>query len=130
MSGYGTVQSFQATDKGATVVVTGASPEWVAAQFQAFFFREGYKLEKTEGMTSTYGKGNAIARLLLGGLVKRSKYDVTISGSPESVTATLGSAMKGYGGGALGVVKEKKLRAKLLGDLKAFLGSAAPPTPT
>ncbi len=127
MSDYGTVQSFQATDTGATIVVTGASPEWVAAQFQAFFFREGYKLEKSEGMNATYGKGNAVARLLLGGLVKRSKYEVSVSATTGGVTATLASAMKGYGGGALGVVKEKKVRATLFEDLKAFLGSAAPP---
>ena len=49
--------------------------------------------------------------------------------SRTALTATLTSAMKGYGGGALGVSKEKKIRAKLLESLKAFLGSAAPPAP-
>jgi hypothetical protein len=60
----------------------------------------------------------AIASLVLGII---GKFDVRISSSDTEVHASVASAMSGFSGGVIGVVKERKQRAKVIENLKIYL---------
>jgi hypothetical protein len=118
----GTVASFKPTDKGAEIDFSGCGAAEVAQLLDAFFQSSGFKLEKGDPMVGTYGSGNSAARVLLGGFVGRRKYDIIVRpGDADTVHAFVTSTMSGAGGGALGVMKERKQRARFVGELKAYL---------
>jgi hypothetical protein len=75
-------------------------------------------------MNGTYGTGSSVGRAIAGGFVKRAKYDVRVSPTEDgSIQAGVTSAMSGAYGGAIGVLKERKQRARFVEDLKAYVSS-------
>jgi hypothetical protein len=118
----GTVTSFVVTDKGAEIDFGACGTDEVAHLVESFFLSSGFKLEKGDPTVGTYGSGSSAARILAGGFVKRKKYDVSIRPIDVSnVHASVASTMSGAGGGAIGVMKERKQRARFADELKAFL---------
>jgi hypothetical protein len=127
------VISFTPTKKGAEVDFVGGSREDVANIVERFFFARKFKLEGGDKYSGTYGIGNAVARALAGGLVKRAKYSVQVvdsgmPGSASTVRLILASEMSGMSGSLLGVQRENKQRKEFVDALQSYLGASAPPT--
>ena len=76
--------------------------EKVAEQFSSL----GYKLEEGTAFQGVYGIGTPAMRALLGGFVKRNKFSVRISQTPNNEQVIeLDKAMSGAMGGIIGVSK-------------------------
>ena len=114
------VISFTPTEKGADVVLSGDIAS-VAARIGEFFQVNGFRLEEGTSTAGVYGKGNKVARALIGGLVKREKFDVSIALQGDSVAAHIASGMSGWSGSALGRSRERKARKVLAEQLRVFL---------
>lgn len=87
----------------------GQSADELAQRVYAQFMARGYKLEEGTMTRGVYGNGNAAARALLGGFVKRNKFSVSIEQSAEGgFNISLDKAMSGAMGGVMGVSKLNK----------------------
>lgn len=115
------VVSFTPTEKGADVVLSGADPSRVTALIEQFFQTNGFSLEEGTSSAGMYGKGNKVARALIGGFVKREKFGVTVDANADAVTVRVASAMSGWSGSALGRAREKKSRVAVSDGLRAYL---------
>lgn len=122
--------SFTPTEKGADVVLSGDATA-AAARVQGYFQSNGFRLEDGTSSSGTYGKGNKIARALLGGWVRREKFEVTIGAQGDSVAVQIASQMSGWSGSAVGRAREKKARKVMAEGLHAFLagGTVEGPIP-
>lgn len=119
------VVSFTPTEKGADVVLSGSDPSAAAALIDQFFLANGFHLEQGTSSAGVYGKGNKVARALLGGWVKREKYDVAVGTQGDSIALRISSAMSGWSGSAVGKMRENKGRKALSEELRAYLGAQA-----
>jgi hypothetical protein len=117
----GKLTTFKGTDKGAEMVFRSSNSDYVASRIRSFFEGNGFKLEKGDPTNGTYGSGSSVGRVAAGGFAGRSKFDVRISSSDTEVHASVASAMSGFSGGVIGVVKERKQRAKVIENLKTYL---------
>ena|SRR5947209_5191553 len=122
------VLSFTPTEKGADVVLSGDADR-AAALIEQFFLANGFRLEEGTSAAGVYGKGNKVARALLGGWVKREKYDVAIGAQGDASAVGISSAMSGWSGSAVGRVRENKGRKLLAEELRTYLGSQAAEAP-
>lgn len=64
-------------------------------------------------MNRVYAKGSAVARVAVGGLAKREKYEVTLIPVSNGVQVRLHSEMSGWGGGIPGKMREKSGRENM-----------------
>jgi hypothetical protein len=115
------VLSFTPTEKGVDVLLSGDLGA-AAARIAQFFETNGFRLEEGTSAAGVYGKGNKVARALLGGWVKREKFDVNVVVQGDSVVVQISSGMSGWGGSAVGRAREKKARKLIADELGAFLG--------
>jgi hypothetical protein len=112
--------SFIPNDRGADVSFLGASTADVADLFETFFHSNGFTLESGTKIAGTYGLGSSAGRLFSGGLAKRQKYDLDIAEVGDRVEASVGSAMSGWSGSALGAVREQFSRKEFKERLQAY----------
>jgi hypothetical protein len=125
------VLSFTPTEKGADVVLSGDAQR-AAALIERFFLTKGFRLEGGTSAAGVYGKGNKVARALIGGWVKREKYEVVVTPQGDSTGVRISSAMSGWSGSAVGRVRENKGRKLLAEELRSYLAAPAgeaPPSP-
>ena len=122
------VLSFTPTEKGADVVLS-ADASRAAALIEQFFLANGFRLEEGSSAAGVYGKGNKVARALLGGWVKREKYDVSVGSQEDAAGVRISSGMSGWGGSAVGRVRENMGRKILVEGLRAYLEAQAGEAP-
>lgn len=72
-------------------------------------------------ISGLYTTGSAGGRAVLGGLANRKKYNVNVWADSTQTYATVESAMTGASGSVLGVVRERKGRDEIKGQLHIFL---------
>jgi hypothetical protein len=113
-------------EKGAMVDLTDATAQEAAQALGEFLAAQKYRLEQGTPVNGVYGSGSKVARAVLGGMVKRSKYDVTIAENAGTVRITLVSAMSGWSGSVLGMAREKKQRTQLFEQLKTHFAQWTP----
>jgi len=118
------VVSFTPTETGVDVLFSG-DLNAVVALTDRFFQTNGFRLEEGTSSAGVYGKGNKVARALIGGLVRREKFDVYVGTDGESVGVRISSPMSGWSGSALGRSREKKARRVIAEQLHAFLSAQA-----
>ena len=121
------VISFTPTEKGVDLVLA-SDVNAAAALIEQFFVTNGFSLESGTSSAGVYGKGNKVARALIGGFVKREKYEVSIVPQEGSVAVRVASAMSGWSGSAVGRAREKKGRALIAEQLRTFLGAPSIPS--
>ncbi len=113
--------SFDETKKGASYLFENTNKESVASSVAEFFGKEQYKLEEGTPDDGIYGIGSSALRAILGGLVKRNKFKVTIQEESGNVRMSLDKAMSGALGGALGYSKMKKEYNRVASGLKSLV---------
>ena len=123
------VISFTPTETGVDVLFSG-DLNAVAALVAQFFQTNGFRLEEGTSSAGVYGKGNKVARALLGGWVKREKFKVYVGTDGESVGVQIASPMSGWSGSAVGRSREKKARRVIAEQLHAFLTAQAGEAPS
>jgi hypothetical protein len=87
---------------------------------------KGFRLTWTDEWTATAEKGNKAVNLVLGGFAQYIKMglEVRSTGTPDQSLIRLVQSSKGYMGGALGVAKTNKNRARLRDELGAVFNQA------
>ncbi len=105
-----------------TLAFQGVKPLAVAAALASFFAAQGYRQESGEKLSGTYGTGNDLLRLLLGGLIKRYKFNFQIELRGTGVLLTVSKGMSGAMGGALGYSRMKKELARIFAELQNQFG--------
>jgi hypothetical protein len=111
--------SVRCEEKEITFSFQGVYPMAVAAALEKFFTSQGYRLEAGTKLEGTYGTGNDLLRLLLGGFAKRYKFDFTVELREPSVLLTVKKGMSGVMGGALGYARMKKEMSRIFDGLQA-----------
>ncbi len=126
----GRVLWFQRTEKGAHILFGDTNPTEVYRLVGKFLTLNEFGRESRAVGRSTWGRGSGVGRALVGGLVSRAEYVLTITETTQGVSAVLESAMSGWGGSVLGVAREHSQRKTLIQGLEAFIASLsiAPPT--
>lgn len=114
--------SVDQTNKYVTFHFTGVDPNALAGGVEAFFLRRRYKLESGTPFRGTFGVGSDIAHILLGWLVKRSKFRVGIVGNAQSAQLTVTKGMSGAWGGLIGYSAMNKETKKIISGLRTHFG--------
>ena len=114
--------NFNDSDDGVVFVLQAASTEQLANEITDYLRSREYRLESGTALNGIWGTGNAFLRALLGGLVKRYKFQLTTEGPPSNITLTLSKGMSGAGGGLIGHGQMKNEAAALAQGLQARLG--------
>jgi hypothetical protein len=86
-----------------------------------FFMFAGFTLESGTPISGQYTIGSAGGRALLGGLANRKKYNVNVWSDATQTHAQVESAMSGASGSVVGVVRERKGRDEIKGQLHMFM---------
>ncbi len=86
----------------AKYVFNGLTAGQIENAVAGFFATRGYKLESGGPDNGVYGAGSEIARLLLGGFVKRYKFKILIQAGGEMTELVIRKGMSGFWGGLLG----------------------------
>jgi hypothetical protein len=124
----GGVLGFQQTEKGVDVLFGAATIAEVHTLAANFLAARGFEREAGTLGRSTWGRGNAAARAVAGGLVSRAKYTVVISQTTDGVQLSFVSTMSGWSGSLLGVARERSQRKDFVDRLQVHLNSlSAPP---
>jgi hypothetical protein len=113
--------AFDETKTGASYLFENANKESVVSSVVEFFKREQYKLEEGAEDDGICGIGSPALRAVLGGLVKRNKFKVSIQEESGNVRMSLDKAMSGALGGALGYNKMKKEYNRVASGLKSLV---------
>jgi len=74
-------------------------------------------------LNGIWGTGNAFLRAMLGGLVKRNRFQLTTEGPPSSTTFRLNNVTSRLVGGLVAHRQMKNEAAALAQGLKAHFGS-------
>ncbi len=114
--------SVDETNKYVAFHFTGVDSNAIAAGVEAFFLKRRYKLESGTPLRGVFGIGNDIARILLGGFVKRSKFRVGIVGNSQSAQLTVTKGMSGAWGGLIGYSAMNKETKKIISGLRTHFG--------
>ncbi|HEV2685475.1 MAG TPA: hypothetical protein VGW79_02435 [Actinomycetota bacterium] len=122
------VLSFTPTEKGADVLLS-VDTSRAATLIDQFFVASGFWLEEGTSSAGVYGKGNKVARAILGGWVKREKYNVSLTAQGEATQVTISSGMSGWSGSAIGRAREKKGRTAIVEDLRTYLAAQSGAAP-
>ena len=97
---------------------SGATVEQVADKVALLMSTRGYRLESGTKFQGVYGRGSAAAHALLGPLVRRQKYNITVVQNDDNVAVVLAKGMSGMGGGLLGAAKVKREFQDLIGGIQ------------
>jgi hypothetical protein len=119
MSKYAVVKSAE-TKESITLVFSGGTVEEISDKTALFMAARGYHLESGSKTQGVYAKGSAAARVLVGALSKRAKFNVTVGKDEANTAVVISKAMSGMGGGLLGMSQ----MGKELGALSTGLQSA------
>lgn len=99
-----------------------ADPTQVVAATQDALQSLGYRVTTNpDGFSGRAEVGSAVARALVGALVKRHKVDFTIVSGPSGPELLLTPAMKGWSGGAVGLARSNKDHAKAVAAVDQHL---------
>lgn len=115
------LSQFLATDKGANLTFVGYSVNDVGNILRDFFMFAGFTMESGTPISGMYTTGSAGSRALLGGLANRKKYSVNVWADESQTYAKVESTMSGASGSVLGVVRERKGRDEIKGQLHMFV---------
>lgn len=115
------IRNVHYTDTGAVIEFEGISGNEAGNIIGGFFSQMGYRLESGSSLQAVYGKGSAVARVAVGGLVTREKYSVRVSQFGTVVRVEISSVMSGASGGFIGRSREKSGRNNLKQSLGLFL---------
>ena len=103
------------------VFTVNGNIEDVKNSVNKYFIDNGYKLESGTTESGEYGIGNDILRILLGAMVKRYKFGITIRPNHEYIQVDLSKAMTGVSGGAIGYAKLNSEFEKVKKELDLIL---------
>jgi tetrahydromethanopterin S-methyltransferase subunit F len=106
------------TKESETRVFSGATVEAVADKVALFMAARGYRLESGTKMQGVYGTGSAAAHAMLGAMVKRQKYNITVVQDGENVALVVAKGMTGMSGGLLSARRVKKEFAAIMSGLQ------------
>jgi len=115
------LSQFIATDRGANLTFIGYSSNDVGNILRDFFMFAGFTMESGTPISGLYTTGSVGGRVLLGGLANRKKYSVSVWADATQTYAQVESAMSGASGSVLGVVRERKGRDEIKGQLHIFM---------
>jgi hypothetical protein len=115
------LSQFNATDKGANLTFVGYSVNDVGNILRDFFMFAGFTMESGTPMSGLFTTGSAGGRALLGGLANRKKYSVNVWADATYTYAQVESTMSGASGSVLGLVRERKGRDEIKGQLHMFM---------
>jgi len=109
------------TKESRTMEFSGAGPEEIADKVALFMGERGYHLETGDKLQGVYGRGSAAWGAMLGPLVRRVKFNVTVGKKGDHVAVVIAKGMTGFGGGALGAAKVKKEFQSLAAGLQSHI---------
>ena len=115
----------RATAEAYSMEFAGASIEEIADQVALFMAGRGYRRESGDKFQSVYGRGSAVGHALLGPLVRRQKYQLTLGRTGKNVTVTLAKGMSGWGGGVFSAAKVRRELQEVQTGLQSFLFAAS-----
>jgi hypothetical protein len=104
-----------------TLEFSGASTEEIADTVALFLAGRGYRLEMGDRFQGVYGRGSALAHALLGPLVRRQRYHVTIAKHGDRVAVVLAKGMSGWGGGVFSAGALKREFQEIVSGLQSQL---------
>lgn len=109
------------TKESRTMEFSGAGLEEVAGKVALFMTERGYRLESGDKLQGVYGRGSAAWGAMLGPLVRRAKFNVTVARKGDHVAVAVSKGMSGFGGGALGAARVKKEFQALASGLQSHV---------
>ncbi len=115
------VRNVHYTETGAIIEFDGISANEAGNIIGGFFSQLGYRLESGSTLQALYGKGSAVARVAVGGLVTREKYSARVNQFGSVSRVEISSVMSGASGGFIGRSREKSGRNNLKQSLGLFL---------
>ena len=95
------------TDELVSLSISDADFDDVASKLKELMTRQGYRIESGDEYDGVFGTGNDIARILLGALAKRYKFDVKVTDANGRTNVRVTKAMSGWSGGLIGKAKLK-----------------------
>jgi hypothetical protein len=104
-----------------TLLFSGGTVDEIADKTALFMGARGYHLESGTKIQGVYGRGSAAARVFVGALVKRLKYNITIGKDGENVALVVAKGMSGMGGGLIGMSQEKKELQAVVSGLQSAI---------
>jgi hypothetical protein len=120
MAGIAMVGSAEAKD-ARTMEFSGAGAEEIADKVALFMAERGYRLESGDKLQGVYGRGSAAWGAMLGPLVRRVKFNVTVGKKKEHVAVVIAKGMTGFSGGALGAARLKREFQTLAAGLQSHI---------
>jgi len=84
-----------------TLEFSGGTVDEIAGKVALFMGQRGYRLESGDRLQGVYGRGSAAWAAMMGPLVSRAKFNVTVAQKGDRVTVVVARGMTGWGGGAL-----------------------------
>lgn len=105
---------------GVRYVFDGADANAVVFAVSDYFARRGYVLEDGTPFNGMYGKGSAVARVLVGGLTTRFKFKVAVYAGEGVALLDVRKGMSGVWGGVLGFSKMRDEFAMIQDGLRAL----------
>ena len=115
------LSQFIATDKGVNLTFVGYSANAAGNILRDFFMSAGFTMETGTPLSGLYTTGSAGGRVLLGGLSDRKKYSVSVWADATQTYVKVESVMSGASGSVFGVVRERKGRDEIKGQLHMFM---------
>ena len=103
-----------------TFVFKNKSSDELSESIYELLVKKGYKLESGKKVNAVYGKGNKVARALLGAFVKRFAFSVKITNVDGSTSFVFSKDGKGYMGGAIGVAQLNKEYNRIISALEYY----------
>ena len=109
------------TKESRSMEFSGASLEEIANKVALFMTERGYRLESGDRLQGVYGRGSAAGAAMLGPLVRRAKFNVTVAKEGDHIAVVMSKGMSGLGGGALGAARVKKEFQALASGLQSHV---------
>ena len=111
----GSIKESKLENASGTWKLMGTDAGTLALDVAGLMKAQEYGLESGTPVNGVYGIGNAVGWILLGGLSKRYKYNLSVSdGDDGEVVLSLIPAMRGWTGGVIGASKLKKETKRLI----------------
>jgi hypothetical protein len=96
------------TNESHSLTFSGGTIDQIADKAALYMAARGYHLESGSKTQGVYGKGSTAARIMLGPLSKRAKFNLTVAEDSENVTLVVAKGMSGMSGGLIGASQIKK----------------------
>ncbi len=109
------------TKKSCTMEFSGVNPEEIAEKVALFMGERGYRLESGDKLQGIYGRGSAAWGAMLGPLVRREKFNVTVGKKEDHVAVVVAKGMTGFSGGALSAAKVGKEFQAVVAGLQSYI---------